>query len=113
MQTQEQIENLQAIQNPDVETVELDVPFKIGATEIIKVEVRKPSVPALKKIRIADLLNGDVNAICTVLPLCTNPTLTAAQLNTDIDPVDVIQMGAALITFLQPRSVRAELALQQ
>lgn len=113
MQTQEQIENQQAIQNPDVEVVELDVPFKIGTTEIIEVEVRKPSVPALRKIRIADLLNGDVNAICTVLPLCTKPTLTQSQLNNDVDPVDIIQMGAALITFLQPKSVRAELALQQ
>lgn len=113
MQTQEQIENQQAIQNPDVEIVDLEVPFKIGATEITKVEVRKPSVPALRKIRIADLLNGDVNAICTVLPLCTNPTLNATQLNTVIDPVDVIQMGGAIITFLQPKSVRAELALQQ
>lgn len=113
MQTQEQIENQQTIQNPDVQTVNLDVPFKIGGTEITKIEVRKPSVPALKKIRIADLLNGDVNAICTVLPLCTNPTLTPSQLNSDIDPVDVIQMGAALIYFLQPKSVRAELALQQ
>lgn len=113
MQTQDQLENQQAIENPNVQVVDLDVPFKIGATEITQVEVRKPSVPALKRIRIADLLNGDVNAICTVLPLCTNPTLTAAQLNNDIDPVDVIQMGSALIVFLQPKSVRAELALQQ
>jgi hypothetical protein len=113
MQTQEQIENQEVIQNPDIQVIDLDVPFKMGGTEITQVEVRKPSVPALKKIRIADLLNGDVNAICTVLPLCTSPTLTAAQLNNDIDPVDVIQLGAALIYFLQPKSVRAELALQQ
>ena len=33
MQTQEQIENLQTIQNPDVETVHLDSPFKIGGQE--------------------------------------------------------------------------------
>lgn len=114
MQTPEQIENLQAIQNPDVEVVILDSPYKIGETEITKVEVRKPSVPALKKIRIADILNGDVNAICTLLPLCTNPTITSSQLNNNvIDPVDIIQMGGAIITFLQPKSVRAEIALQQ
>ncbi|WP_151957385.1 phage tail assembly protein [Acinetobacter guillouiae] len=113
MQTQEQIENLQTIQL-DMEVVPLDSPFKIGNTEITSVEVRKPSVPALKKIRIADILNGDVNAICTLLPLCTtNPTLTKQQLDTLIDPVDIIQMGSAIITFLQPKSVRAEIALQQ
>ncbi|ENU92508.1 hypothetical protein F971_01490 [Acinetobacter vivianii] len=113
MQTQEQIENLEALKNPDVETVELDTPFKIGEQEITKVLVRKPSVPALRKVRIADILNGDVNSICTLLPLCTSPTLSAHQLNTVVDPVDIVQMGGAIITFLQPKSVRAEIALQQ
>ncbi len=113
MQTQEQIENLQAIQQ-DVEIVDLDSPFKIGGQEIKSVEVRKPSVIALRKVRIADILNGDVNSICTLLPLCTtNPTLTKQQLDTLVDPVDIIQMGGAIITFLQPKSVRAEIALQQ
>lgn len=112
MQTQEQIENLQAIQQ-DVEIVDLDSPFKIGGQEIKSVEVRKPSVIALRKVRIADILNGDVNSICTLLPLCTSPTLTKQQLDTLVDPVDIIQMGGAIITFLQPKSVRAEIALQQ
>ncbi|MFT0694137.1 phage tail assembly protein [Acinetobacter bereziniae] len=112
-QTSEQIQNLQAIQ-PDMEVVELDSPFKVGNTEITSVEVRKPSVPALRKVRIADILNGDVNSICTLLPLCTtNPTLTKQQLDTLVDPVDIIQMGAVIIGFLQTKSVRAEIALQQ
>ncbi len=112
MQTQEQIENQVAIQNPDIQVIELDEPFKIGSQEITEITVRKPSVPALKKIRIADLLNGDVNAICTVLPLCTSPSLTPQQLNTQVDPVDIVQLGAAVIYFLQPKSVRAELSQQ-
>lgn len=114
MQTQEQLENQQAVKNPDVEVITLDTPFKVGDVEIKTVEVRKPSVPALKKVRIADILNGDFNSICTLLPLCTNPTISASQLNSNlVDPVDIIQMGGAIITFLQPKSVRAELALQQ
>ena len=115
MQTQEQIDNLKSIQqDPDLEVVPLDSPFKLAGVEITSVEVRKPSVTALRKVRIADILNGDVNSICTLLPLCTtNPTLTKQQLDTLIDPVDIIQMGGAIITFLQPKSVRAEIALQQ
>ena len=113
MQTQEQIENLQAIQQ-DVEIVDLDSPFKIGGQDIKSVEVHKPSVIALRKVRIADILNGDVNSICTLLPLCTtNPTLTKQQLDTLVDPVDIIQMGSAIITFLQPKSVRVEHLRQQ
>lgn len=115
MQTQEQIENLKSIQqDPDVEVVTLDSPFTLAGVEIDSVQVRKPSVTALRKVRIADILNGDVNSICTLLPLCTtNPTLTKHHLDTLIDPVDIIQMGGAIITFLQPKSVRAEIALQQ
>lgn len=112
--TADQIENQKLItQNPDIQIVDLDEPIKIGNTEFTQIEVRKPSVPALKKIRISELLNGDVNSICTILPLCTTPTLTPAQINTQIDPVDIIQLGAAVIYFLQPKSVRAELSLQQ
>lgn len=113
--TQDQIENTQLIQGiSDVEIIDLDTPFKLGQTEIKSVEVRKPSVMALRKVRIADILNGDVNSICILLPLCTtNPTLTKHQLDTLIDPVDIIQMGASIIGFLQPKSVRAELAHQQ
>lgn len=112
--TEQQIENSKFIENPDMTVVDLDSPFKIGTLEIKSVQVHKPSVKALRKVRIADILNGDVESICTLLPLCTtNPTLNQANLNTDVDPVDIIQMGAEIIGFLQPKSVRAELSQQQ
>lgn len=113
-QTPEQIENLKLItQNSDIQIVDLEEPIKIGETTFNQIEVRKPSVPALRKIRISEILNGDVNSICTILPLCTTPTLNQSQLNTLVDPVDIIQLGAAVIYFLQPKSVRAELSLPQ
>lgn len=111
--TQDQLENQKLIENPDIQIVYLEEPFKLGSTTITQIEVRKPSVPALRKIRISEILNGDVNSICTILPLCTTPALNQAQLNTVIDPVDIVQLGAAVIYFLQPKSVRAELSLQQ
>lgn len=119
MKTTDQIQNLESIQNPemtqnpDIDIVTLDTPFKIGGTMITQIEVRKPSVPALRKVRLADILNGDVNSICTLLPLCTTPTLSKQQLDHEVDPVDIVQMGGSIISFLQPKSVRAEIALQQ
>ncbi len=113
-QTPDQIENLKLITaDPDRQIVDLEEPIKIGDTTFTQIEVRKPSVPALRKIRISELLNGDVNSICTILPLCTSPTLSQSHLNTVVDPVDIIQLGAAVIYFLQPKSVRAELSLPQ
>ena len=113
--TADQIENQKLITpNPDIQIVDLDEPIKIGNTTYTQVEVRKPSVPALRKIRISELLNGDVNSICTILPLCTTPTISQAMLNNGVvEPADIVQLGAAVIYFLQPKSVRAELSLQQ
>ena len=109
--TPDQLENQKLIdQNPDVQIVDLDEPIKIGPTTFTQIEVRKPSVPALRKIRISDILNGDVNSICTILPLCTTPTISQAMLNSGVvEPADIVQLGAAVIYFLQPKSVRAEL----
>ena len=113
--TADQIENQKLITpNPDIQIVDLDEPIKIGNTEFTQIEVRKPSVPALRKIRISEILNGDVNSICTILPLCTTPTLSQGLLNSGaVEPADIVQLGAAVIYFLQPKSVRAELSLQQ
>lgn len=113
--TADQTENQKLItQNPDIQIVDLDEPIKIGNTEFTQIEVRKPSVPALRKIRISEILNGDVNSICTILPLCTTPTLSQGLLNSGaVEPADIVQLGAAVIYFLQPKSVRAELSLQQ
>lgn len=113
--TPDQVENQKLIiENPDIQIVYLDEPIKIGNTEFTQIEVRKPSVPALRKIRISEILNGDVNSICTILPLCTTPTLSQGLLNSGaVEPADIVQLGAAVIYFLQPKSVRAELSLQQ
>lgn len=113
--TPDQIENQKLItQNQDIQIVDLDEPIKIGSTTFTQIEVRKPSVPALRKIRISEILNGDVNSICTILPLCTTPTLSQGLLNSGaVEPADIVQLGAAVIYFLQPKSVRAELSLQQ
>lgn len=110
-QTPEQLENLKLITaDPNIQMVDLDDPIKIGETTFNQIEVRKPSVPALRKIRLTDLLNGDVNAICTILPLCTTPTISQAMLNNGVvEPSDIVQLGAAVMYFLQPKSVRAEL----
>lgn len=53
-QTPDQIENLKLITaDPDRQIVDLEEPIKIGDTTFTQIEVRKPSVPALRKIRIS------------------------------------------------------------
>ncbi|MBF9261005.1 phage tail assembly protein [Acinetobacter baumannii] len=110
MSTQEQLENQEAI-NPDLQTIDLETPLMMGTIEIKALEIRKPNVTALQGVKIADLLNGDVTAICTVLPRVSTPTLTKSQIN-QLEPADLAQIGGALVLFLQPKSVRVE-ALRQ
>lgn len=110
MSTQEQLENQEAI-NPDLQTIDLETPLMMGTIEIKALEIRKPNVTALQGVKIADLLNGDVTSICTVLPRVSTPTLTKSQIN-QLEPADLAQIGGALVLFLQPKSVRVE-ALRQ
>ncbi|MBK0062613.1 MULTISPECIES: phage tail assembly protein [unclassified Acinetobacter] len=107
----QQAENQKMI-NPDVESIDLDQPIKMGSIEITQLEIRKPNVPALQGIKIAELLQGDVDAICKVIPRVTNPTLTRAQI-IQLEPSDIAQIGAVLMLFLQPSSVRAAILQEQ
>lgn len=106
LKTLDQHENTAAI-NPDIQTVDLESPIMMGTLEIKSIEIRKPNVTALQGVKIADLLNGDVTAICTVIPRVSTPTLTKSQIN-QLDPADLVQIGGVLVLFLQPKSVRVE-----
>lgn len=96
----------------DSQIVELDTPLVMGETTITHLEIRKPNVQALQGVKIADLLQGDVTAICHILPKISTPTITKAQVQ-QLDPADIAQIGGAVMIFLQPKSVRAELLQTQ
>lgn len=66
-------------------TVILKQPIIRGETPINEIQIRKPNVPALKGLKLLDLMQSDVNAISTLLPRITLPMLTKA----DIDRLDI------------------------
>lgn len=103
----EQQENLELLQQ-DSHTIDLDEPIMMGETKITQLVIRKPNVRALQGVKIADLLQGDVSAICTVLPKITTPTLTKHQIE-QLDPADIAQISGAVMIFLQPKSLRTQL----
>lgn len=111
MQTLEQVENTATI-NLDVQTVDLDSPIMMGNLEIKSLEIRKPNSEALQGLKIADLLQGDVSSIFTILPRISSPTLTKTQIR-QLEPSDIAQIGGVILLFLQPKSARAEVLRQQ
>ena len=102
----------QTLVTQETQRIELDSPITMGDTTIDVLEIRKPNVQALQGVKIADLLQGDVSAICAVLPKISTPTLTKSQV-LQLDPADIAQIGGSLMLFLQPKSVRVELLQTQ
>lgn len=69
----------------NTKTITLKQPLTRGETQISEIQVRKPNVPALKGLKLLDLMQSDVNALSILLPRITQPMLTKA----DIDRLDV------------------------
>jgi hypothetical protein len=56
-------------------------PIERGDDIIEQVEIREPSAGELRGVRLSDLLNGDVDALVTVLPRITIPILQKHEVN--------------------------------
>jgi len=84
-------------------TVAFETPLKRGESEIKQVELIKPTAGSLRGVRLADLCQSDVDALLTVLPRITLPSLTKAECNA-LDPIDLISLGGKVIGFLQTKS---------
>ena len=87
----------------NVNTVGFETPLKRGESEIKQVELIKPTAGSLRGVRLADLCQSDVDALLTILPRITLPSLTKAECNA-LDPIDLISLGGKVIGFLQTKS---------
>lgn len=83
--------------------VTLETPIKRGETTINQIELVKPNAGALRGVRLYDLAGSDVDALMTVLPRITLPSLTKAEC-LNLDPVDLITLGGKVIGFLSSKS---------
>jgi len=86
----------------------LDTPIARGKEEITSVIVRKPHSGALRGTRLQALMDMDVNAMMTVLPRVTTPSLTAQEIN-EMDPADLVSLSVEVVTFLLKKSVLSDL----
>lgn len=85
----------------NTKTVTLTTPIVRGETEITAITVRKPNVPALKGLKLLDLMQSDVNAVATLLPRITQPMLTKADIDR-LDVVDFTQLTVAILETMNP-----------
>ncbi|WP_273837926.1 phage tail assembly protein [Providencia rettgeri] len=85
-------------------TITLDEPITRGTTTVTEVVVRKPNSGALRGVRLAALMEMDVDSAILVLPRVTAPALTKAELLM-MSPADMVNLTKELVLFLLPKSV--------
>ncbi|MDH2395603.1 phage tail assembly protein [Providencia rettgeri] len=85
-------------------TITLDEPITRGTTTVSEVVVRKPNSGALRGVRLAALMEMDVDSAILVLPRVTAPALTKAELLM-MAPADMVNLTKELVLFLLPKSV--------
>ena len=88
-------------------TITLEEPIVRGATTIEALQLRRPTTAALRGLMLADVLNMKVDAIATLLPRITTPSLAAHEVNA-MAPTDLVQCALGVANFLLPKSVKLE-----
>lgn len=83
-------------------SVELLAPITRGegdkAKTITSIDLRRPATGELRGLKLADLLQMDVNQVSTLLPRITEPALTEAEIAT-LDPADLASMALEVVGF--------------
>lgn len=90
-------------------TVELDTPIKRGETEVTELTLRKPSAGELRGVSLAEVLQMQTDALITLIPRISSPSLAAAEVR-QMDPADLVQCGGEIAGFLLPKRAKGETA---
>lgn len=69
--------------------------------------MRKPNSGALRGVRLAALIEMDVDSAMLVLPRVTTPALTKSEILM-MNPADMMSLTKELVLFLLPKSVTTD-----
>ena len=88
----------------DNKTITLDQAIQRGEQTITDVQLRKPKAGELRGLNMTDVIQMDINALTKLLPRITTPMLTEAEIG-NMDPADLLQLGAEVAGFLMPKKM--------
>lgn len=92
--------------------IALEKPIVRGEQTITHVQLRRPVASELRGVDNSALLRQmDYDALETLLPRITTPTLTRADVQ-QLDPADFSALGAEVASFFVPKGVMAALTAQ-
>lgn len=95
------------MKNETSKIITLSAPILRGDKQITEITVNKPSVPALKGLKMLDVFNMDVDAWQVLLPRITQPTLHKNDFTT-MDVTDFAELASAAVSFLGKNSETEE-----
>lgn len=87
-------------------TVTLDQPIQRPGQTISVITLRKPSAGELRGLSLLAVLNMDVDALATLLPRISSPTIHKAEALA-MDPADILAAGIVVAGFLQQKAEKA------
>lgn len=88
-------------------SIVLSTPIQRGDQEIKEIQVLKPTVPALKGLKMFDVLQVDVDAMEILLPRITVPKLHKADF-AQMAVEDFTELATAAVSFLGKNSTETE-----
>lgn len=88
------------------DTVTLDQPIQRPGQTISVITLRKPSAGELRGLSLLAVLNMDVDALATLLPRISSPTIHKAEALA-MDPADILAAGIVVAGFLQQKAEKA------
>lgn len=92
--------------------IPLDTPIQRGQTRITEIQIRKPASGELRGLSLSALLNIQADAVITLLPRITTPSLTPDEAQR-LDPADLTACGLEIASFLLPKRMQQAPAGQE
>ncbi len=80
--------------------IELAQPIKRSQTEVKEITLRRPGSGELRGLKLADLVQGDVNAVIRLVPRISQPTLLEQEVAA-LDAYDLTRCADEIAVFLQ------------
>lgn len=89
------------------DSIELDEPIQRGEQTIDSITLRKPKSGELRGVALADVLQMQTDALITLIPRLSTPSLTAVEVR-QMDPADLVQCGGEIAGFLLTKRAKGE-----
>jgi len=92
--------------------VPLSSPIKVGSEEIKAVTLRKPKAGDMRGLKMAEILQMDVDAMITLLPRISTPILDPHVVE-DLDADNFGPLAQKAMSFLLPKAQQEKLRQAQ